>query len=204
MNAYSFFATYWYEVTFIPGYGEACNSGSNSSPSAIIKYAKTVATRVCVIAADLVVLLITWRRTYSIKRDSPQPGVSAVLLRDGTAYFLALLSLNLLNIVGNVTNFFSLASSFFIPLSSIIITRFFLNLRQSAYSTQGSADSGASQFSFICADDSQLPTPRSDVKLSNFVGPMGEILDHRSVESIRLIDTELEWEFDMEEYGSAV
>ncbi|EMD37433.1 hypothetical protein CERSUDRAFT_65109 [Gelatoporia subvermispora B] len=66
-------------------------------------------TRISVAVADLLVLLITWRKTYGLYRISKRNNVPApilgLLLKDGKGYFVSiLLALNILNVVGNMTN----------------------------------------------------------------------------------------------------
>ncbi|KZT08757.1 uncharacterized protein LAESUDRAFT_723688 [Laetiporus sulphureus 93-53] len=61
--------------------------------------------------------------------------ITTVLMRDGTLYFMALLLLNILEIVikvhyENSQNAASWVSVFLPPISSILISRFILNLRQ--------------------------------------------------------------------------
>lgn len=47
----------------------------------------TIATRLCVIAADVLLLVVTWRKTYATKRDADRYGIetpfATMLLRDG-------------------------------------------------------------------------------------------------------------------------
>ncbi|OCH84817.1 hypothetical protein OBBRIDRAFT_374542 [Obba rivulosa] len=80
-------------------------------------------SRVCPIAADVVVLAATWWRRYNMKRESQRVGVASplakVLLHDGTMYFIILLAQNDVNIAGEVSNLFTYVSNFAIPLTSI-------------------------------------------------------------------------------------
>ena len=52
----------------------------------------TIVTRVCAIVSDLLVITITWRRTYAMKREADRLHIKAslasLLLRDGTIYFV--------------------------------------------------------------------------------------------------------------------
>ena len=49
-------------------------------------------TRVCAIVSDLLVIIITWWRTYAMKREADRLHIKAslasLLLRDGTIYFV--------------------------------------------------------------------------------------------------------------------
>ncbi|OCH84824.1 hypothetical protein OBBRIDRAFT_740914, partial [Obba rivulosa] len=48
----------------------------------------TISSRTCVVAADILVLVVTWSKTYHIKRAADQAGIRSsiadLLLRDGT------------------------------------------------------------------------------------------------------------------------
>ncbi|EMD35579.1 hypothetical protein CERSUDRAFT_116312 [Gelatoporia subvermispora B] len=94
-------------------------------------------------------------------------------LRDGTLYFLALLLLNALSIAGWLNNVFVDASGFSIPLSSIIISHFLLNLRQIANVPMGGDNSASAQDEELDGVYSHISTP----VLSSFLGNMGELLD---------------------------
>ncbi|CCM00311.1 uncharacterized protein FIBRA_02341 [Fibroporia radiculosa] len=97
----------------------------------------TVATRTCAIASDAIVLLVTWWKTYSIKKDADRAhlksSVATLLLRDGTIYFLALLTLNIIQMLTAVVFMHSnvvYVSIFLIPLPAVLTSRFLLDLRQ--------------------------------------------------------------------------
>ncbi|EMD35581.1 hypothetical protein CERSUDRAFT_96693 [Gelatoporia subvermispora B] len=98
-----------------------------------------------------------------------------LLLRDGTLYFLALLSLNALSIAGWISDVFTVASTFSIPLSSIIISHFLLNLRKI---TNVSTSSRGSSSGTQDEDLDQLCSCVSTPVLSSFLGNMGELLDY--------------------------
>jgi len=52
----------------------------------------TLATRICCMLADLLVLVITWRKTYTTYRTASRNNIktplTTLLLRDGTVYFM--------------------------------------------------------------------------------------------------------------------
>ncbi|KAH9941301.1 uncharacterized protein BXZ73DRAFT_98517 [Epithele typhae] len=61
------------------------------------------------------------------------PTLSVLLLRDGTLYFLLLLALNVAQmIISSIPNGTTSVSHIVSPITSILITRFLLNLRQVA------------------------------------------------------------------------
>ncbi|KAI0928584.1 hypothetical protein AcW2_004547 [Taiwanofungus camphoratus] len=127
-----------------------------------------IATRVCIIISDAVVLLVTWRVTFGVKRVADKErvnvSVTTLLLRDGTTYFGVLFVINIIDIVLCVTQIFPNVSLFSEVFTSVLLCRFFLNLRQ-VYTSGGD-----SQF---------LPSQMSDVRsASKFVGNLGAPLMH--------------------------
>ncbi|KAH9921841.1 uncharacterized protein B0H18DRAFT_1019322 [Fomitopsis serialis] len=101
-------------------------------------------SRICAIASDVVVIGTTWRNTfYVVKfrlRDHwpPQPTLSWYLLRDGTAYFVVMLILNIVDLflfifTGDDTVTFLLIY----PLSAFFLWRLLFNLREAAYTSGG-------------------------------------------------------------------
>ncbi|KAI0769544.1 hypothetical protein BC629DRAFT_790526 [Irpex lacteus] len=94
-------------------------------------------SRISVIAADILVLVVTWMKTarsYSeARRLKIETPLSMMLIRDGTLYFVILLMVNVLQVFGqNIPILFSLniTEPFFQNLPPIIVRRFILNLRQ--------------------------------------------------------------------------
>ncbi|OCH84206.1 hypothetical protein OBBRIDRAFT_786445 [Obba rivulosa] len=125
--------------------------------------------------ADMMILLVTWYRAYVLKRHAHNAQLRlpliSVLLRDGTAYFLILLFLNVFNVIGYFTGIYLYTVTYFAtPLSSIIITHFLLNLRQAAYNSDDDPSNTAQSY----AARSQSPS----LRFASFVGNMGEQLDY--------------------------
>ncbi|EMD37038.1 hypothetical protein CERSUDRAFT_124023 [Gelatoporia subvermispora B] len=117
---YGAFVTQTFGIQAVPVIGVECSAGTSLSPS--------VTSEACAIAADVLLLVVTWYKTYALKREASRNNVevplASMLLRDGTVYFL---------IVGFDTGVFEFAiSNFGTPLSAIIISHFLLNLRQVA------------------------------------------------------------------------
>ncbi|EMD39746.1 hypothetical protein CERSUDRAFT_92236 [Gelatoporia subvermispora B] len=184
-NLYGSLIAFYYQVEAIPALGPECISGKTFSAalstnrshtrhelcSYIIKV--TIATRVCVIASDAIVLLVTWYKTYKIKRLADQNDVETplvtMLLRDGTLYFAALLVLNIFNIVGWI--FVFSVQDFTTPLSSVIISHFLMNLRQA--SSTGNQEMTSQSWS-----DEQGRSPAVSLRFASFIDNMGESLTH--------------------------
>ncbi|KIP04339.1 hypothetical protein PHLGIDRAFT_200681 [Phlebiopsis gigantea 11061_1 CR5-6] len=84
------------------------------------------------ILSDLMVLLATWRATFkhwnATRRLGMPISITTLLLRDGSLYFGTLFSLSILQIVF-MTNPIPFITPFVDVMPSIIINRFFLNLR---------------------------------------------------------------------------
>ncbi|KAJ8473889.1 hypothetical protein ONZ51_g7565 [Trametes cubensis] len=115
------------------------------APRPSVGLAVVIAERVTTTAYDGLVLLFTLMKTARVRRAAmsldTSPSLMALILRDGTLYFLLLVLMNIAQIVvaakipGN--NFIA----FFIsPLTSILISRFLLNLRQVARSSDSDCD----------------------------------------------------------------
>ncbi|EMD31610.1 hypothetical protein CERSUDRAFT_119654 [Gelatoporia subvermispora B] len=117
---------------------------------------------------------------------------ATLLLRDGTLYFIGLLSINLLNIVGKTTNVYIYADGFSIPLSSIIITRFFLNLRQLAHGSPD--DTPRPSFVLERVPDPVHCQPYS-LRFASFVGNMDESLMDGSEDD----DRDVAWDDDVQD-----
>ncbi|KIP06490.1 hypothetical protein PHLGIDRAFT_106964 [Phlebiopsis gigantea 11061_1 CR5-6] len=93
----------------------------------------TYITRAALIAADTIVLVCTWIKTFHLWRRSQRLGlslsISTCLLRDGTVYFVLLLAINVVQIV----TFNSTAAPlgpFITEAPPILMCRFIMNLRQ--------------------------------------------------------------------------
>ncbi|KAJ3556423.1 hypothetical protein NM688_g2035 [Phlebia brevispora] len=134
-------------------------------------------TRASVIAADAIVLLVTWVKTWHTYKTASRVDVhvplSYLILRDGTIYFMILLALNVLQIlVVGVSVFEKLepVNSFIVTLTPILISRFILNLRDANESRKNSTED---------AYDSRFSHPGFRVPtLPSFTDNMGEMLDH--------------------------
>jgi len=97
------------------------------------------------------------------------------LCRDGTLHFLLLLVLNVLQMVLWVTNTFTVTSVIISPISSIIISRFLLNIRRYHLSanTNPTDDSTCS----LGGEGSVQPGITCTEYLSTFIGSMGASLN---------------------------
>ncbi|TFY67957.1 hypothetical protein EVJ58_g1300 [Rhodofomes roseus] len=130
-----------------------------------------LATRISIIAADALVLAVTWRATFGFKRCKDSAKVklplTTLLLRDGTAYFSILLVLNIINIIMWTTNIYQNVTEFPTTLTTVLLSRFILNLRQRALAPQS-----------IVSSPSQL----SDIRFSTLIQSFSDSLAHGSDE----------------------
>ncbi|PIL23157.1 hypothetical protein GSI_14466 [Ganoderma sinense ZZ0214-1] len=109
-----------------------CQSVPTATAAATYKNL-SIATRVVSIFVDGLVVVFTWIKTHRVyvltRKLAFRTNYSALLLRDGTLYFLAVVILNVTAIV-YVTNIGSnLLNDIIVTLTSILMSRFLLNLR---------------------------------------------------------------------------
>jgi len=151
--------------------------------------------RFCLMASDILILIVTWFKTFTIKRDAHRHGIrtplATLLLHDGTTYFMVLLCLSILDIIGQIKNAFIYSSAFILPLSSIMMTHFLLNLRQLNQATND--DAIGSHPSFVRSSGIGHVVSRASLGFTPFVDNLGEFLDHDRESSIA-IDPDLYWE----------
>ncbi|KZT00362.1 uncharacterized protein LAESUDRAFT_732297 [Laetiporus sulphureus 93-53] len=116
--------------------------GYNNRESIAIQNKLILIMRICAAASDLIVLLVTWFKTsglaIEVRRLRLRGSMATVLIRDGEA----LLLLNILEIVikvryENSQNYAGYVTIFLPPISSILISRFILNLRQVSLGSMG-------------------------------------------------------------------
>ncbi|TBU29373.1 hypothetical protein BD311DRAFT_720521 [Dichomitus squalens] len=117
----------------------------------------TIISRSLLIGADLLVLCVTWYRTYETVKFSRRDHAgtsgrtfSGTLLRDGTAYFLTLLVLNCLHVAFTLASVTpseqdsdpaSLMPLFSEPITAVLTSRFLINLQEVKHKLAGSSRS---------------------------------------------------------------
>ncbi|KAI0357260.1 hypothetical protein OH77DRAFT_1435943 [Trametes cingulata] len=121
------------------------NCNVNNTVSIAVDNKLVLVSRLTLIAADSIVLIVTWWKTYRLKKaaDAARVKTSIVdlLLRDGTIYFgcvvrhslfsasSTMLVLNLLHIMINHVEQVSFMGDIISVLTSILVSRFIMNLR---------------------------------------------------------------------------
>lgn len=153
-------------------------------------------TRASLIAADLIVLVLTWIRTFSQLRESWRlklpSSVSGLLLRDGTCFFIALLATNIAQMATANTRVAPMSVVINV-LPPILVNRFILNLRSF------DAASSASQAVTADAHLSKFSAPNFRVQPDSFLGNIGEPLEAGVTE-----DTYDDDDYDYDTRGDSV
>ncbi|KAL1944236.1 hypothetical protein VTO73DRAFT_3421 [Trametes versicolor] len=143
-----------------------------------------IATRASVIVNDILVIALTWWKTYGIRKLVAQANMkvslSTLLLRDGTIYFLLLFTMSIFHIVFSLTERFTFTLTLEEPLTAILVSRFLLNLREADGSRSlNDLDTMISFPSFARhPNDSDESTPHF---VTSFIAPLGAPLDHASI-----------------------
>ncbi|KAI0365857.1 hypothetical protein BV20DRAFT_1056130 [Pilatotrama ljubarskyi] len=120
-----------------------CTSINTETPTTKLAYyvhPATLASRACQILADLLVIGVTWRTTFQsvqmLQDTLRRPSLHQVLLQNGSIYFCTLASLYILDVALEVHQISSIGqggsyvTAFLDPLSSILNSRFLLDLRE--------------------------------------------------------------------------
>ncbi|KAH9939055.1 uncharacterized protein BXZ73DRAFT_76201 [Epithele typhae] len=98
----------------------------------------TIASRSCLMAADVLLVLVTWHELWGnqkLTRLFQRDTFANVLLRDGTIYFIVLLIMNALHLaftlmaIDQPGTTVSYVTIFTDPLTSILVSRFLLRLQ---------------------------------------------------------------------------
>ncbi|RPD57220.1 hypothetical protein L227DRAFT_578128 [Lentinus tigrinus ALCF2SS1-6] len=118
----------------IPPFG--CVSTDTVSVELALRF--TIASRACLIAADALLILLTWRKLYRGDANTREKGGFVhVLLRDGTIYFLVLVVQNILHLTLTLLSIstvlqnqnVSVVALFTEPLTAILVSRFLIDLQ---------------------------------------------------------------------------
>ncbi|EKM48425.1 uncharacterized protein PHACADRAFT_202831 [Phanerochaete carnosa HHB-10118-sp] len=132
-------------------------------------------TRSSLILADAIVLVLTWIKTFrhwrNARRLKMKASLTTCLLRDGTTYFIALLALNISQLL--TYNIFdpdsrTILSGLITNLPPILINRFIINLR--------TAGSTASDYSMHMSDQRQRQSSLQFTRPTGRLGNMGATL----------------------------
>ncbi|KAH9935156.1 uncharacterized protein BXZ73DRAFT_100543 [Epithele typhae] len=104
-----------------------------------------VLAKAATIACDVILIVFTWIKTFSLLRDSKRTNmrdtIAKPLLRDGTAYFLIILAVQVITIAAEYaatsTSIWVVWPYFEQALTVIFFSRFMLDLRGVYYAPQG-------------------------------------------------------------------
>ncbi|EKM56266.1 uncharacterized protein PHACADRAFT_207547 [Phanerochaete carnosa HHB-10118-sp] len=136
-----------------------------------------------VIAADVIVLALTWAKSLKqfqeMRKLNLGSSISAVLLRDGTFYFVAILAVNILQLLTYSAKGLTIGAytiDFLQSMPPLLVQRFILNLRQLNLGAMTESNSDARHFSRFSVNF-RMP--------SDLLGNIGEPLDHGQWEHIQ-------------------
>ncbi|KZT67483.1 hypothetical protein DAEQUDRAFT_394305 [Daedalea quercina L-15889] len=105
-----------------------------------------ILARTCALASDTLVLAVTYYFSFELRqgtghlRWSTGASLTKVLVRDGTIFFVALFLVYLLEILAWHFGSMFFVSDFTLPLMSILVSRFLMNLRRAASSSTFTVD----------------------------------------------------------------
>ncbi|KAI0696558.1 hypothetical protein C8T65DRAFT_32373 [Cerioporus squamosus] len=101
-----------------------------------------IISRSCLIAADVILILITWislwKRVVYVSGKLTRLSFTKVLLRDGTVYFIIILTMNILHLAFSLPSVshspssrnFSQITVFTEPITAILVSRFLIDLQE--------------------------------------------------------------------------
>ncbi|KAJ3476720.1 hypothetical protein NLI96_g10968 [Meripilus lineatus] len=132
-----------------------------------------IASRCAAILTDILVICITWQNTSSLRITAQKAAtkitLTTLLIRDGTIYFFFLLVLNIVSLVfdtipsSRVLNFGgSVITNLVAAVSSILISRFILDLRGIYASGNQESDKAMSSVKFAARITGNLGAPLED------------------------------------------
>ncbi|KAI0694085.1 hypothetical protein C8T65DRAFT_744499 [Cerioporus squamosus] len=151
------------------------SSEAHDYDSTSVSIIANLITRVPMVAADLIVVAVTWSATYKATREArvlgKQPSITKILFRDGNAYFIILTLLNILHLIFSLISIGSTNLSvhesiliLWIPaFTTILVSRFMLNLQAVTHNRaheQSLTSFGSVQFNHIVGSlGASLPAP---------------------------------------------
>ncbi|KAJ3540693.1 hypothetical protein NM688_g6191 [Phlebia brevispora] len=141
------------------------------------KLAASIVARVSIIIANVLVIVVTWLRSWRHVNQTAALGIrsiSGVLLRDGSIYFLAVLIVQLAQVglafIPSYVKFSNVMNVFIQNMPNILMSRLIMNLRQANDAPNGSS-AEISRFSQF-APNFRVPTS------TGIIGPIGETLEY--------------------------
>ncbi|KAH9899782.1 hypothetical protein C8Q73DRAFT_663375 [Cubamyces lactineus] len=182
---------YLYSQTYAANYAQPIGCVWLNTVPVHVYSSLLIFTRSSVITADVLVLLITWWKTNDIRRLAAQTDVkvslTSLIVRDGTMYFLVLLYMNTIHIVLSLTGAciciqrFTFTITFEEPLTTILVSRFLLNLREvnEIRASGESTDYDMSRPSFVRPLSDIAPDEQRS-HVASFIAPLGAPLTHTS------------------------
>ncbi|KAJ3554287.1 hypothetical protein NM688_g3190 [Phlebia brevispora] len=169
------FSTVYVTVARYHIFGSQCNelwtwSSAQWKAPHLQRIVAVFVVRLPVIIADVLCVLMTWRKTASFSKRTP---LLWITFRDGTIYFIVLFTMNVAQIVLETATFLANTNitpvaTFVSVLTAILISRFILNLRQVVENRQSESRVSTALF----------------VRGSSLLGNLGEPLEHENDEDV--------------------
>ncbi|KAL4248423.1 hypothetical protein ABKN59_008111 [Abortiporus biennis] len=157
-------------------------------------------TRSFALLCEVIVLLATWAKTYTIWKESRSIGfhapITTLLLRDGTVYFGFMVMINIIAVVLNVIHSpdSNEATTYFTSFSSILISRMMLNLREGTSTSSSAMMNQFNRTSLILVSNGSPPALAQDDVTTIIFGHIGMPISYTRHES----DSESTSDGDME------
>jgi len=137
---------------------------------------------------ECVVIALTWFKTADILNTlkiaavGARKGPAYLLLRDGTTYFVTLLLLNTLSLLSIRVEAFNNMPTLIDTLTSILISRFMLDLRHDFVSREGSTSMSLHMSEM---SDVEFAAPASDRFIGNLGAAVGRDRDYYDYDESR-------------------
>ncbi|KAI0703648.1 hypothetical protein C8T65DRAFT_654645 [Cerioporus squamosus] len=168
---------------------QACGFLTVIPPTIYEKYVWMIGARASALLADAIVLIVTWKRTWSIRAEvasfARTSSLTQTLMRDGTAYFVVLLIVNLIGLaLIRRLDLVEPMSTWIAIFTSILTSRFILDLHEAS--------------DRLCGDDTRF-THFASLSMPVFRQPTS---GQRSVYGTILTETTMEEDWEESDLGS--
>ncbi|TBU40311.1 hypothetical protein BD309DRAFT_967754 [Dichomitus squalens] len=150
-----------------------------------------MSSRACTLAADAIVVFVTWWNTYKSYKIQQEaeigPSLARVMLWNGSLYFIVLAGLSIVHIALTALEIDAIfiddsyANPFIYPISSILVCHFLLNLRQVDVDPASESHSQS-----MSADDLRFAAVSAGT-LPRFIASLGEPVHVYEPESVDAI-----------------
>jgi len=186
INIYQFFMPQQVRIVNVPVIGPTCVIILSVPEFAAVGF--DIGIRIFFIASDILVLLVTCLKTYTLKRDAERINIRApfagILFRNGVSYFVAMLTFHIIDIAAYalssawVPSIF--ATIFLNPVMSITISHYHLSLRRMVYELDHISDSTPHPSSVLLRIDEQDHAELSSLRFASGTFDSAGHIENRS------------------------